>query len=104
MVEQAFPYLEDIIVHKVNWLDFNDYSKSVCLLILRCLQAASLAGYDSYFSEDRFKVWMLFAKKVLDIDVSSELLRKPSSWFKVVEMESHIDWKIKRMSSGIICR
>lgn len=89
----------------MDWSLFDIMSKSVCLLILRSLQASIFAGFDhQYFTLDRFKLWMFFVKRLLDFKVEPELLSKPQAWQKVLELESQLDWKIKRVSSSIVSR
>lgn len=104
MIENIFPFLENIATCKIDWGNFDQSNKSISLLILRCFQAAIFLKFDDYFSVERFKFWMYFVKKILDFKLDAEQLRRPPSWQKVLETESSIDWKLKRLAGNIICR
>lgn len=100
----TFPYLENISTCQINWAEMDDVSKQLCLLLLRCFQAAIFIQYDEYFSLEKFQIWMFFLKRILDLKIPPGLLNKPDSWHKVLEMESQLDWKLKRLSSTVISR
>jgi hypothetical protein len=102
--QNVFPFLENVATCQVDWDNFDDANKSICLLLLRCYQAAIFLKYDEYFTVDRFKFWMFFVKRVLDQKIDPEQLSRPPSWHKVLESEACLDWKLKRITANIICR
>lgn len=102
--ENVFPFLENVATCQINWDNFDETNKAICLLLLRCFQAAIFLTYDEYFTVERFKFWMFFVKRVLDQKIDPEQLKRPPSWQKVLEVEATLDWKLKRISANIICR
>lgn len=99
-----FPILENIAIGFINWQNFDESNKHLALLLLRCFHAAIFLRYDEYFTLDRFKLWMFFVKKVIDQELDPEYYKRPPSWQKVLEAETVIDWKLKRLCASIICR
>ena len=104
IVENVFPFLENIVTCQISWDNFDETSKAVCFLVLRCFNAAIFIRYDEYFTLERFKLWMFFVKRVLDQKLPSEVLVRPSTWNKVMETDALLDWKLKRTCGNIICK
>lgn len=100
----TFPFLENVITCQLDWSNLDPISKTICLLILKCFHSTVFTQIDEYYQDDKFMQWMFFVKKIYDYPIPHDCQVNPTSWNKVIEAESMIDWKIKKTCGQIVSK
>lgn len=93
-----------MISSNIDWKNLDEPTRMAFYLALKCFAYVNCVQIEPYFNGPILQIWMYFIKNVFESRVPENYSQKPGVWSIVLESESDIHWKLKRVCGQIISK